>query len=163
MTLHEHMHNVGCGLREFDHHWLCLHVGTEFGSRSMNCVLRHGCDTAWLWWALCDTAAGFRHQSCLCSTLEQNTYIYRLRCTLHMNVSVCMHTHTGAHTHKNTQFPLCMTLYAYVHKQTQSHIRHHHLCLQRRIRSQHPLRRIYIYVCMCMCIEVHLLFSSDKK
>ena len=120
------MHNVGCALREFDHHWLCLHVGTEFGSRSMNCVLRHGCDTAWLWWALCDTAAGFRHQSCLCSTLEQNTYIYRLRCTLHMNVSVCMHTHTGAHTHKNTHnfhyAWLCMRICTNRHNHTSATI-----------------------------------------
>ena len=78
---------------------------------------------------------------------------------------VCMHAYTyrSAYTQKHTQFSICMTLYAYVHKQTQSHIRHHHLCLQRRIRSQHPLRRIYIYVYMCMCIEVHLLFSSYKK
>ena len=157
------MHNVGCALREFDHHWLCLHVDTEFGSRSMNFVLRHGCDTAWLWWALCDTAAGFRHQSCLCSTLEQNTYIYRLRCTLHMNVSVCMHTHTEVHTNKkHTIFIMHDSVCVCAQTDTITYPPPS-LVLAASYPIATPLRRIYIYVYMCMCIEVHLLFSSYKK
>ena len=127
------------------------------------------CAATWLWHGMV-VVGSLRHSCWLQASImlmfdPRTKYVYLSTPMYITHECVCMHAYTyrSAYTQKNIQFSLCMTLYAYVHKQTQSHIRHHHLCLQRRIRSQHPLRRIYIYVYMCMCIEVHLLFSSDKK
>ena len=127
------------------------------------------CVATWLWHGMVVVGA-LRHSCWLQASImlmfdPRTKYVYLSTPMYITHECVCMHAYTyrSAYTQKYTQFSLSMTLYAYVHKQTQSHIRHHHLCLQRRIRSQHPLRRIYIYVYMCMCIEVHLLFSSYKK
>ena len=127
------------------------------------------CAATWLWHGMV-VVGSLRHSCWLQASImlmfdPRTKYVYLSTPMYITHECVCMHAYTyrSAYTQKNIQFSLCMTLYAYVHKQTQSHIRHHHLCLQRRIRSQHPLRRIYIYVYMCMCIEVHLLFSSYKK
>ena len=127
------------------------------------------CAATWLWHGMV-VVGSLRHSCWLQASImlmfdPRTKYVYLSTPMYITHECVCMHAYTyrSAYTQKNIQFSLCMTLYAYVHKQTQPHIRHHHLCLQRRIRSQHPLRRIYIYVYMCMCIEVHLLFSSDKK
>ena len=127
------------------------------------------CAATWLWHGMV-VVGSLRHSCWLQASImlmfdPRTKYVYLSTPMYITHECVCMHAYTyrSAYTQKHTQFSLCMTLYAYVHKQTQSHIRHHHLCLQRRIRSQHPLRRIYIYVYMCMCIEVHLLFSSYKK
>ena len=127
------------------------------------------CAATWLWHGMV-VVGSLRHSCWLQASImlmfdPRTKYVYLSTPMYITHECVCMHAYTyrSAYTQKNIQFSLCMTLYAYVHKQTQSHIRHHHLCLQRRIRSQHPLRRIYIYVYMCKCIEVHLLFSSNKK
>ena len=127
------------------------------------------CAATWLWHGMV-VVGSLRHSCWLQASImlmfdPRTKYVYLSTPMYITHECVCMHAYTyrSAYTQKNVQFSLCMTLYAYVHKQTQSHIRHHHLCLQRRIRSQHPLRRIYIYVYMCTYIEVHLLFSSDKK
>ena len=127
------------------------------------------CAATWLWHGMV-VVGSLRHSCWLQASImlmfdPWTKYVYLSTPMYITHECVCMHAYTyrSAYTQKHIQFSLSMTLYAYVHKQTQSHIRHHHLCLQRRIRSQHPLRRIYIYVYMCMCIEVHLLFSSDKK
>ena len=127
------------------------------------------CAATWLWHGMV-VVGSLRHSCWLQASImlmfdPRTKYVYLSTPMYITHECVCMHAYTyrSAYTQKHSQFSLCMTLYAYVHKQTQSHIRHHHLWLQRRIRSQHPLRRIYIYVYMCMCIEVHLLFSSYKK
>ena len=127
------------------------------------------CAATWLWHGMV-VVGSLRHSCWLQASImlmfdPRTKYVYLSTPMYITHECVCMHAYTyrSAYTQKHTQFSLSMTLYAYVHKQTQSHIRHHHLCLQRRIRSQHPLRRIYIYMYMCMCLEIHLLLSSYKK